>query len=92
MNEFRFNEDKCIQDLFEYIKSTYNSHYALSSDDVQPNDLIISNGDGEAFFRSNVIKYVSRMNKKGTPKKDLLKAMHYCVLLYNIVNKNDETI
>lgn len=89
MSEFRFNEDLCIQELLEYIRSTYNSHYASSVDDVQPNDLIISNGDGPAFFRSNIIKYVSRMNKKGTPKKDLLKAMHFCVLLYSNYLTND---
>ncbi|NBW58438.1 DUF3310 domain-containing protein [bacterium] len=94
MNEFKYkyNEDKCAEELLNHIRSTYDSHYASSSSDIQPNDLIISNGDGAGFFRGNAIKYLSRMDKKGTPKADLLKAMHYCFLLYNnndYVTKNE---
>lgn len=80
----KFHEDEVLNIVRDYIQSTYSSHYAEDEETIQPNDLIISNGDGPPFFRSNAIKYLSRMEKKGTPKLDLLKAIHYSILLYSV--------
>ena len=57
-------------------------------------DLIESIGDAEAFCRSNAIKYLSRFGKKGGKSKmDILKAIHYCILLCHfsgvLNNKSD---
>ena len=76
----KYDEDQTLDLAKEYIQSTYSQHY--SNGNFQTLDLIESIGDAEAFCRSNAIKYLSRYNKKGRPKDDILKAVHYCVLLY----------
>jgi len=87
----KYQEDKGIKDLSDYVSSTYNGHYTNDNSDVQTLDLIHSVGDAESFCRSNAIKYLSRYDKKGQAKRDILKAMHYCLLLYYFSgNTNDE--
>jgi len=55
--------------------------------------LIESIGDAEAFTRSNAIKYLSRFGKKnGKSKMDILKAIHYCVLLYHFAGLHKKTV
>tara|TARA_B100000686_G_scaffold102991_1_gene110343 strand:+ start:358 stop:1047 length:690 start_codon:yes stop_codon:yes gene_type:complete len=78
----KYQEDKGIEDLKNYVTSTYQGHYTNENSDVQTLDLIHSVGDAESFCRSNAIKYLSRYDKKGSAKNDILKAMHYCLLLY----------
>ena len=88
----KYQEDKGIVDLKDYVSSTYQGHYTNDSSDVQTLDLIHSVGDAESFCRSNAIKYLSRYDKKGQAKRDILKAMHYCLLLYYFSgNTNNET-
>ena len=77
---FKYDEDQTLDQAKKYIKDTYSQHY--SNGNFQTLDLIESIGDAEAFCRSNAIKYLSRYNKKGRPQDDILKAVHYCVLLY----------
>ena len=78
----KYQEDKGIADLKDYVSSTYRGHYTNQNSDTQTLDLIHSVGDAESFCRSNAIKYLSRYDKKGSAKQDILKAMHYCLLLY----------
>jgi hypothetical protein len=78
----KYQEDKSMRDLSDYISSTYQGHYTNDGSNVQTLDLIHSVGDAESFCRSNAIKYLSRYDKKGQAKRDILKAMHYCLLLY----------
>ena len=78
----KYQEDKGIKDLQDYVSSTYKGHYTNENSDTQTLDLIHSVGDAESFCRSNAIKYLSRYDKKGSAKNDILKAMHYCLLLY----------
>ena len=78
----KYEEDKGISDLKDYVSSTYSGHYTNDGSDVQTLDLIHSVGDAESFCRSNALKYLSRYDKKGSAKRDILKAMHYCLLLY----------
>jgi len=42
----------------------------------------------EAFCRSNILKYASRYDKKGTARRDILKILHYAVLLMHFNDKN----
>ena len=87
----KYGEDKGIADLKDYVSSTYQGHYTNGNSDVQTLDLIHSVGDAESFCRSNALKYLSRYDKKGQAKRDILKAMHYCLLLYYFSgNTNDE--
>ena len=88
----KYGEDRGIADLKDYVSSTYQGHYTNENSDVQTLDLIHSVGDAESFCRSNALKYLSRYDKKGSAKRDILKAMHYCLLLYYFSgNTNDET-
>ena len=89
----KYGEDIGIKDLKDYVSSTYSGHYTSQNNNVQTLDLIQSVGDAESFCRSNAIKYLSRYDKKGQAKRDILKAMHYCLLLYYFsghANENDE--
>jgi hypothetical protein len=92
---WKYDEDKTLRELENYLSSTYHSHYTSEVSKTQTLDLIESIGDAEPFSRSNAIKYLSRFGKKnGKLKLDLLKAMHYCILLYHFSglhnNKTDE--
>ena len=87
----KYGEDKGIADLKDYVSSTYQGHYTNDNSDVQTLDLIHSVGDAESFCRSNALKYLSRYDKKGSAKRDILKAMHYCLLLYYFSGQTNET-
>ena len=88
----KYQEDKGIKDLKDYVASTYQGHYTNDNSDVQTLDLIHSVGDAESFCRSNALKYLSRYDKKGQAKRDILKAMHYCLLLYYFSGQNNEDL
>ena len=81
---WKYEEDLTMKEIREYLSSTYNAHYTSKDSKTQTLDLIESIGDAEPFCRSNAIKYLSRFGKKGgKSKQDILKAIHYCVLLYH---------
>ena len=86
----KYQEDKGIADLKYYVASTYQGHYTNKNSDTQTLDLIHSVGDAESFCRSNALKYLSRYDKKGSAKNDILKAMHYCLLLYYFSGNTQE--
>jgi len=86
----KYQEDKGIKDLQDYVSSTYQGHYTNKNSDTQTLDLIHSVGDAESFCRSNALKYLSRYDKKGSAKQDILKAMHYCLLLYYFSGNTQE--
>ena len=85
---YKYNEDEILKELQEYISGTYNQHYSAGDDKIQTLDLIEACGDGEAFCRSNILKYASRYDKKGTSRRDIMKIMHYAVLLMHFNDKN----
>ena len=85
---WKYNEDKIVKKLLEYIRGTYNQHYSVGDNKIQTLDLIEACGDGESFCRSNILKYASRYDKKGTPRADIMKILHYAVLLMNFNEKN----
>jgi len=87
----KYEEDKSIQALKNYVSTTYGGHYTSDKNDVQTLDLIESVGDAEAFCRSNALKYLSRYDKKGQAKRDILKALHYSLLLYYFSGQLNET-
>ena len=87
----KYKEDESIEALKNYISTTYGGHYTSDNNSVQTLDLIESVGDAEAFCRSNAIKYLSRYDKKGQAKRDILKALHYSLLLYHFSGQLNET-
>jgi hypothetical protein len=97
MNEntsrYKYDEDVILKELTDYIVRTYDQHYSAGDDKIQTLDLIEACGDGEAFCRSNILKYASRYDKKGSARRDIMKILHYAVLLmhFNDKNANRET-
>ena len=82
----KYNEDELLDEVKSYIHSTYRGHYSTGG--VQTLDLIDSVGAAEAFCRSNVLKYASRYDRKGSARKDIIKIVHYAIL---ILHFNDKT-
>jgi len=85
---FKYNEEEIVKELLEYIIGTYRQHYSAGDDKIQTLDLIEACGDGEPFCRSNILKYASRYDKKGTARRDIMKILHYAVLLMHFNDKN----
>ena len=81
----KYNEEQIIKEIAEYVDNTYDEHY--SEGEVQTLDFIDACGDAPAFCRSNILKYASRYDKKGTPRKDILKIIHYAMLLLHFNDK-----
>ena len=88
LNKYKYSEDVILKELRDYITGTYNQHYSAGDDKIQTLDLIEACGDGESFCRSNILKYASRYDKKGTARRDIMKILHYAVLLMHFNDKN----
>ena len=87
----KYDEDTILQELKDYITSTYNQHYSAGNDAIQTLDLIEACGDAESFCRSNILKYASRYDKKGTARRDIMNILHYAVLLMHFSDKTNTT-
>jgi hypothetical protein len=85
---YKYSEDTILKELSDYISGTYTQHYSAGDDKIQTLDLIEACGDGEAFCRSNILKYASRYDKKGSARRDIMKILHYAVLLLHFNDKN----
>ena len=80
---YKFNEKRLLQELTKYIDDTYGQHYA--SDKYQATDVIIDSGHGEGFCLGNIMKYAKRYgNKEGKNRKDLMKILHYAIIMLNV--------
>ena len=60
--DYKFSEDKLINDIKEYIDNTYNQHYAKTK--FQATEFIVDGGHGEGFCIGNILKYAQRYGKK----------------------------
>lgn len=82
---WKYNEDKILKDVEEYVTSTYGSHYCGHTEDykdIQTIDLMAAKDLAVGFCQSNILKYGSRYgDKDGRNKRDLLKVIHYAMLL-----------
>jgi len=87
----KYNEEVLLKDLRDYITGTYGQHYSAGNDAIQTLDLIEACGDAEAFCRSNILKYASRYDKKGTARRDIIKILHYGLLLLHFSDKSQIT-
>ena len=86
---WKYNEEEIVKELLEYIRGTYKKHYAANDQNLQTLDFIeAAHNDGEACSRDNIMKYVSRYDKKGAARRDILKILHYAVLLMYFNDKN----
>ncbi len=82
--QYKFNEGALIQELQNYINSTYGGHY--SKNNFQSTEFISDCGHGIGFAIGNILKYAQRYGKKGTAgdhRKDLMKVLHYSIIALN---------
>ena len=83
---FEYKEDEILAEVLEYIAGTYSEHYG--DQNIQIQDVFDQMGISEAFTRGAAMKYLFRFGKKeGKNRKDLLKCIHYCCLLYHYAFK-----
>ena len=76
----KFNEDKVLVWVENYIRATYDAHY--SKNKIQTTEVVFDADHGEGFCIGNIIKYAQRYGKKdGYNEKDLLKIVHYAIIL-----------
>ena len=82
---WKYNEDKILKDIQDYVTSTYGSHYCGHNQaykDTQTIDLMAAKDLAAHFCQANILKYGSRYgDKDGRNKRDLLKVIHYAMLL-----------
>jgi len=78
--DYKYNEGELIKEFQEYIDLTYGQHYSMNK--FQATEFIVDNGHGVGFTAGNVMKYVQRYGKKnGRDRQDLLKVLHYALML-----------
>ena len=89
--DYKFGENKTLEELKKYIDSTYDMHYSKSK--FQATEFILDSGHGEGFCIGNILKYAQRYGKKnGKDRKDLLKVIHYAIIALHInYGESDET-
>ena len=82
---YKYHESEIISDIEEYVSSTYNGHYTGTTHEyrnVQTLDLMAARDVAAGFCQANILKYGSRYgSKEGKNKKDLMKVIHYAMLL-----------
>ena len=82
---WKYNEDKILKDVQDYVTSTYGSHYCGHNEaykNTQTIDLMAAKDLATGFCQANILKYGSRYgDKDGRNKRDLLKVIHYAMLL-----------
>ena len=87
---WKYNEDKILKQLEEYITGTYGQHYVDRTGGGTEQTLDkIKHNRREGFCAGNITKYTDRYDTKGTPRADLFKVLHYTVLLINHLNLVD---
>ena len=85
---FKYDEDKILEEVKEYIAGTYSEHYGDQK--IQIQDVFEQMKISEAFCRGAAMKYLFRFGKKeGKNPKDLLKCIHYVCLLYHYSCKSE---
>jgi conjugal transfer/entry exclusion protein len=84
--DYKYNELECLEELKKYIDSTYEQHYAQNK--IQTTEFIIDSGHGVGFCMGNIQKYAQRYGKKeGYNRKDIMKILHYAIILLYVHDK-----
>jgi hypothetical protein len=87
--KYKYREDEILAELTKYIEGTYGEHYVAG--DIQTVDVWHAMGIGPESCQSNIIKYAMRYGKKGGHnKKDLLKIIHYTILLWHFTQERED--
>ena len=80
--KYKYKEDEIIRDFHAYIDKTYGQHYMTEEQNIECFDVWLALGDSMPTFRNTAIKYLWRYGKKhGSNKDDLLKVLHYVIMM-----------
>lgn len=80
--DYKYSEDKIIEDFKTYINKTYGQHYMTEEQNIECFDVWLALGDSMPTFRNTAIKYLWRYGKKhGSNKDDLMKVLHYTLMM-----------
>ena len=78
----KYGEEKIINEIKTYLESTYQQHYSTTDEGFQVQYILSPLNINKDFCQANAIKYLCRYGKKnGYNRTDLLKAVHYIILL-----------
>ena len=84
-NQYKYHEEEILRDIEDYVSMTYNGHYTGTKHEfrkVQTIDLMAARDIAAHFCQANILKYGSRYgSKNGKNKVDLMKVIHYAMLL-----------
>ena len=84
-HQYKYHEEEILKDIEEYVSKTYQGHYTGTKHEfrkVQTIDLMAARDIAAQFCQANILKYGSRYGSKdGRNKTDLLKVIHYAMLL-----------
>ena len=89
--DYKYSEDRILNELQSYIDSTYQAHY--SQNKFQATEFILDSGHGTGFTIGNILKYAQRYGKKGSredARKDLLKVIHYGIIALHLNDGESE--
>ena len=82
---YKYHEEEILKDIEEYVSQTYQGHYTGTKHQfrkVQTIDLMAARDIAPQFCQANILKYGSRYGSKdGKNQKDLMKVIHYAMLL-----------
>ena len=86
---WKYNEGKILKELEIYLKKTYGEHYVSGGPQgVQEFDVMEADGELGVFSKQSARKYLRRYGKKdGCNRKDLLKVLHYTIILLYLNDK-----
>ena len=84
-HQYKYHEEEILKDIEEYVSRTYQGHYTGTKHEfrkVQTIDLMAARDIAAQFCQANILKYGSRYGSKdGRNITDLLKVIHYAMLL-----------
>ena len=89
MVDYKFSEGEVLNELKDYIDSTYSQHYAKRK--YQSTEFIADCGHGEGFGMGNILKYAQRYGRKGGKNRaDLMKILHNGIIMLHIHDQESE--
>lgn len=93
-NKYIWNEDKICDEILQYCNKTYSQHYAGDDAKTQFTEYFTQHHTFDeimASFKFNAGKYVMRFGKKkGYNREDVLKCIHYCIMMLHMQQKDFE--
>ena len=82
----KFNEDKVLVWVENYIRATYDAHY--SKNKIQTTEFVFDADHGEGFCIGNIIKYAARYGLKDNKVNDLKKIGDYQQRMLEVVTND----